>query len=191
MFTSDKLKAIKNQGAIVFKSNFLKDLTPIERYEFIQLCHRRKYNEGEFIYHQGDPGTGMYFIEEGTVELSIEDEKITNSDYTKDDDEFPRFLLEAPKSFGAFTMGYNLRRRSTAHCRTDCIILGFFNPDFDTLKSRHPHIAIKILDVLSMITLKQLDETTKALIEHSSEFDAFCQQFKSYHIDYAQDLDSE
>jgi len=183
MFNSKKLKSLKNQSNIVFKSKFLKKLTPVERYEFIQLCHRRYYKSGEFIYHQGDPGTGMYFIEEGTVELSIEDDKITQKQ--REESDIPRFLLKAPQSFGAFTIGYNLRRRSTAHCCTDCTILGFFNPDFDTLKSRHPHIAIKILDVLSMIALKQLDETTEALINATSEFSAFCTQFKSYHIDYA------
>lgn len=184
MFGKNKLKAIKNQGELVFKSRFLKRLTPVERYEFIQLCHRRKYKCGEYIYHQGDPGTGMYFIEEGTVELSVDDEVLKEENLDERDD-IPRFLLKAPHSFGAFTMGYNLKRRSAAHCCTDCIILGFFNPDFDTLKSRHPRIAVKVLDVLSMITLKQLSQTTDALVKERGEFAAFCTQFESYHHEFA------
>ena len=72
MIGTKKLKSIKNQSEIVFQSRFLKNLSPVERYEFLQLCHRRTYKAGEYIYYQGDPGTGMYFIEDGKIELIIE-----------------------------------------------------------------------------------------------------------------------
>ena len=49
------------------------------RYEFLQLCHRRTFKEGEFVFYRNDPGTGMYFIEEGAVELTLSVNEIDSS----------------------------------------------------------------------------------------------------------------
>jgi CRP/FNR family transcriptional regulator, cyclic AMP receptor protein len=38
------------------------------------LLHKRNYMPGEYIFHQGDPGIGVYLIEEGTVEIQRTDE---------------------------------------------------------------------------------------------------------------------
>ena len=178
---TDKLNQIKSQANLVFNSRFLKKLTPIERYEFIQLCHRRSYNAGEFIYHQGDPGTGIYFVEEGEVELIVQQSKVQQGEIDDESDDRTRFKIGPSESFGALSMGYDLRRMSTARCCSDCTLLGFFKPDFETLKNRHPHIAVKILDVLSMIALKQLDVTTQALINETDVMTAFSVQFKTYY----------
>lgn len=173
MFGSDRFKSIKKQAQIVFKSRFLQNLNPMERYEFLQLCHRRKYNEGEFIYYQGDPGTGMYFMEEGKIELIVEPEPGSN-------EETNTYLIEAPESFGALSIGYEIRRISSAKCLTDCVLLGFFKPDFETLRDRHPKIAVKFLETLSMIAMKQLEKTTNALVEARGVTEAFSVQFDTY-----------
>lgn len=174
MLGSKRLKSLKNQGNIIFNSRFLKNLSSAERYEFLQLCHRRKYKEGEFIYYQGDPGTGMYFIEEGKVQLIIEPEIDSDKeDYT--------FKLEAPESFGALSTGYELCRLSSAQCLTDCTLLGFFKPDFETLKKRHPGIGVKFMENLAMIAMKQLDVSTKALQKFSGKVEAYRLQFETYY----------
>jgi len=64
-------KRIKQQSKIVLQSRFLQNLSTLERYEFLQLCHRRTYKSGEYIFYRNDPGTGMYFIEDGSVELTV------------------------------------------------------------------------------------------------------------------------
>lgn len=175
---SKKIQKIKNQSQVVFKSRFLKNFSPLERYEFLQLCHRRKYKSGEYIYYQGDPGTGMYFIEEGIVELIVE----TKSEEKEEDEvETPSYELQAPDSFGALSIGYELRRMSSAQCQTDATLLGFFKPDFETLRNRHPQIAIKFMEVLSMIAMKQLEKTTDALIRKTDPEHAFSIQFETYY----------
>ena len=173
MFGSDRFKTIKKQAQIVFRSRFLQNLNPMERYEFLQLCHRRQYNEGEFIYYQGDPGTGMYFMEEGKIELIVEPEPGSG-------EETNTYMIEAPESFGALSIGYEIRRISSAKCLTDCVLLGFFKPDFETLRDRHPKIAVKFLETLSMIAMKQLEKTTKALVEARGVTEAFSVQFDTY-----------
>jgi CRP-like cAMP-binding protein len=173
MFGFKRLNKAKNTADIIFNSRFLKNLSTLERTEFLQYCHRRQYNEDEYIYYQGDPGTGMYFVEEGKVELIVEPEPGTEG-------EAHSYIIEAPESFGALSIGYELRRISSAKCLTDCVLMGFFKPDFETLKKRHPNIAVKFMETLAMIAMKQLEIVTKELKKVSSAERAFSLQFETY-----------
>lgn len=175
MFNSKKLKKIREQSSLVFHSQLLNALNPLERYEFLQLCHRRKYKEGEYIYYQNDPGTGLYLIESGRVELVYEPDEDEKDPLT--------YTLEAPHSFGTLSIGYELRRLSSARCSSDATLLGFFNPDFSTLKDRHPRIAVKLLEQLSLIALKQLERTTQHLTQVSGADEAFRILIQSYKND--------
>jgi len=174
MFGSKQFNNLKNKSDLIFQSRFLKNLTMLERSEFLQYCHRRQYKENEYIYYQGDPGTGMYFVEDGKVELIVEPEPGTQ------DEETHSYVIESPESFGALSIGYELRRISSAKCLTDRTLLGFFKPDFETLKKRHPTIAVKFMETLAMIAMKQLEITTRELKKASSAERAFSLQFKTY-----------
>ena len=169
-----KFNDIKLKSRVIFQSRFLSAFTPLERYEFILLCNRRKYKSGEYIYYQGDPGTGMYILEEGVIELIVETEK-------NDEVEKPIFRIEPPESFGALSVGYDMRRLSSARCLTDCTVYGFFKPDLETLCSRHPQIGIKLLGILNMIALKQLQITLNSLIQKSDIRHAHSLQFDTYY----------
>ncbi|RNC85281.1 MAG: cyclic nucleotide-binding domain-containing protein [Balneola sp.] len=168
-----KLKRLTNQAKIVFNSKFIKNLSAAERFEFLQLCHRRSYKEGEYVFYRNDPGTGMYFIEDGQVELT----------FNLDDNEESKegFLLETSDSFGALSIGYNLRRKSSARCITDCTLLGFFKPDFELLMERHPQIAVKFLQTLSNIALRQLERATNKIEELSDAHTAVKIEFEAYY----------
>ncbi|MDR9417248.1 MAG: cyclic nucleotide-binding domain-containing protein, partial [Gracilimonas sp.] len=89
--------------------------------------------------------------------------------------------LSSPDSFGALSIGYNLRRKSSAKCMTDCELLGFFKPDFEVLRDRHPQIAVKFLQMLSNIALKQLETTSNKLAEVAGEQLALNIQFQTYY----------
>ena len=171
---SNKLKRLRNQTSIVFKSKLIKNLSPAERFEFIQFCHRRAYKEDEYVFYKNDPGTGMYFIEDGKVELTF---PIENSDSYQNEG----FLLETSDSFGALSIGYNLRRKSSAKCIADTTLLGFFKPDFELLMERHPQIAVKFLRTLINIALRQLDRATQKIEELSDPYTAVKNEFGSYY----------
>ncbi|TYP95139.1 Cyclic nucleotide-binding domain-containing protein [Fodinibius salinus] len=173
MLGSEKFNKLKNQSEIIFNSRFLQNLTTLERSEFLQYCHRRRYKKNDHIYYQGDPGTGMYFIEDGKVELIVEHK-------SDGDDSKQSRTITAPESFGALSIGYELRRISSAKCLTDCILMGFFKPDFETLKKRHPSIAVKFMETLAMIAMKQLEIVTNELKEVSTPEHAFALQFGTY-----------
>ncbi len=173
MFKKSDFKKIKKQSSIVFNSQLLTNLSPLERYELLQLCHRRKYKEGEFIYYQNDPGTGMYFIEEGNVRLAVTDgidENVENHFHLD---------LTAPSEFGTMSMGYDIRRLSSAQCLTDCTLLGFFKPDFETLKKRRPETAVIFLESVSTKTMQQLEFTMRKLTEVLTVKESFSILFNS------------
>jgi len=180
MIKSSFLKSIKNQGRIVFKSRFLNYLSSAEAYEFLQLCHKRVYKAGEFIYHQGDPGNGMYIIEEGQVELLIQ-----NSLIKEGDEELPvSLIIEAPEVFGNLSIAYDMRRMSSARAVTDVKVLGFFAPDMEMLQRRQPRIAVKFMNEINRTLARQLEITIKALAANSSEISAHKLQFETH---YTQD----
>lgn len=181
MFKKNDFKKIKNQGNIVLKSKLLADLSVTERYELLQLCHRRKYKEGEFIYYQNDPGTGMYFIEEGKVQMII----MNGNDESKP--EKYSVEIEAPSEFGVMSISYEIRRMASVKCMTDCTLLGFFKPDFETLKKRHPETAVKFLEAVSTRTMKQLELTMRKLREVADIKTAFTIQFESQYLNEQQE----
>ncbi|MEX0890493.1 MAG: cyclic nucleotide-binding domain-containing protein [Balneolaceae bacterium] len=151
------LARYRNQNRILAETNLLKSLTHTQRHEFLQFCHRRKYEEGEFIFYQNDPGTGMYFIETGTVELIFE------ASGNESDEPDLRYEIQSPGYFGEHSIGYDLRRFASARCLSDCVLLGFFKPDLDTLQKRHPSIAAAFLESLSFQVMKQLEYATAEL----------------------------
>ena len=167
MFKKKDFKKFKNQGNVVFKSGLLETLSPFERYELLQLCHRRKYKEGETIYYQNDPGAGMYFIEEGAVRL------VMTGPEDKPDTTQLSVDLKAPSEFGIIAIGYEIPRMTTAICLEESILLGFFNPDYESLKKRHPETAIKLLEAISKRILQQFDQSIQTLRDDDKLESAF------------------
>ena len=99
----------------------------------------------------------------------------------EDSDTKEGFLLETSDSFGALSIGYNLRRKSSARCVTDATLLGFFKPDFELLMERHPQIAVKFLQTLSNIALRQLEKATTKIEELSDAYTAVKVEFEAYY----------
>ncbi|MEX0680862.1 MAG: cyclic nucleotide-binding domain-containing protein [Balneolales bacterium] len=149
MFKSKIWKRIKSQSVLIYQSPFLKRMSQLERYEFIQFCHRRRYKAGEYVYHQGDPGTGLYLIEQGSIELLHHE--------PPEKEPVQIYQLNPPECFGAFSVDYHVRRKTTARCVTDCVLYGFFISDYQILGKRHPHIALHLLETLNVVSIQQLD----------------------------------
>lgn len=177
-----KLKQLRQEKDIIFKSGFLKSFSPTERKEFLQLCHERTYKKGEYIYYKDDPGTGMYFIAEGEVFLTL------NNESGKDSLDAPDgFTLNVADNFGALsisyalTRDYEIRRKSNAICLTDCTLYGFFKPDFKVLKERHPQIAVKFLESLNYIAMQQIEIANNAIENLTDKNYAVKVQFDAYY----------
>lgn len=167
----------------MFRSPFLGRMSQLERYEFLHLCHRRRYKAGEYVYHQADPGTGLYFIEQGSVELLYKE--------TPEKEAVQLTVLNSPESFGAFSVDYQIRRKASARCASDCILYGFFISDYQTLGKRYPRIAVRFLETLNVVTVQQLDLALSRLGENDSETEAYALLFETYDIPSEESLDEK
>ena len=165
---------IKSQSDLLFQSPFLKRLSQLERYELLQLSHRRRYKSGEFVFHQGDPGTGLYFIEQGSVELLYQE--------NPEQDAVPLTQLHPPETFGAFSIDYQVRRKASARCVSDCMLNGFCISDYQIMGKRHPRIALRFLETLNVVSMQQLDLVLSRLGDHQTEMEAYALLFETYDI---------
>ena len=89
--------------------------------------------------------------------------------------------MESADSFGALSIGYNLRRKSSAKCVSETTLLGFFKPDFEVLMDRHPAIAVKFLQTLTNIALRQLEKAQNKIEELSDAHTAVKIEFDAYY----------
>ncbi|MDG5765845.1 cyclic nucleotide-binding domain-containing protein [Balneolales bacterium ANBcel1] len=165
---------LKSQSELIFQSTFLKRLSQLERYELLQLSHRRRYKAGEVIFYQGDPGTGMYLIEQGSVELLYQE--------NPEQEQVQLTQLHPPESFGAFSVDYQIRRKATARCVTDCVLYGFFISDYQILSKRHPKIALRFLETLNVVSIQHLDLALSRMNNVEMEAEAYALLFETYDL---------
>lgn len=118
--------------------------------------HERKYLSGEFVFHQGDPGIGLYIILEGEVIIkrNVDNHLISLADFSKND------------FFGELALIDGEKRSASAIAKTDLVAAAIFKPDLDEFIETYPKKGIKILrGINNLITqrLRKLNEDHIAL----------------------------
>jgi len=122
------------------------DLTKRDLSSLIKIIHNRTFVPGELIFHQGDPGIGLYIIREGEVEIERENdhnEKKTLATFIKGD------------FFGELALVDGETRSASAVAKTESKVSVIFKPDLDEFIEKYPRKGIKILTgISSMIALR-------------------------------------
>jgi CRP/FNR family cyclic AMP-dependent transcriptional regulator len=129
------------------------DLDRRELVLFERILHRREYREGETIFSEGDPGLGMYIIENGTVEIigGTGEEVLAG--------------LHEGEFFGELALLDDSPRAASAVARSACKLLCFFQPDLIDLLKRNPPLGVKILFRLAQTIGERLKKTNECVIE--------------------------
>ncbi len=112
----------------IFKDLSKKELRAIER-----ILHKRSYKSDEVLFHEGDPGVGMYIIETGRVNITLGKEGKLLA------------VLSDSEFFGEIALLSETPRTATATAVTNCSILGFFQSDLFGLLETNPRMGNKIL----------------------------------------------
>jgi CRP-like cAMP-binding protein len=122
------------------------ELTKRDLSALITIIHNRTYVTGEFIFHQGDPGIGLYIIREGEVMIERENdhnEKKILATFGKGD------------FFGELALVDGEKRSASAIAKSACKVAVIFKPDLDEFIEKYPRKGIKILNgISSMIALR-------------------------------------
>lgn len=128
------------------------DLTKSDLNSLIKIMHNRTYVAGEYIFHQADPGIGLYLIREGEVEIQRE------NDFKKKN---ILAVFDKGDFFGELALVDGEKRSASAIAKTACKVSVIFKPDLDEFIEKYPRKGIKILTGISNILalrLRKLNE---------------------------------
>ena len=128
----------------------LKNFSDNELRILAKYLHNRKFSEGEVVFREGERGIGFYFIFSGTIELSHDhlDNSVNNEKF---------LILEEYSYFGELALlQEGNQRTATAIAKNKCELVGIFKPDLDNLIVRHPVIAAKLIQSISIVLADRL-----------------------------------
>lgn len=122
----------------------LKNFSDNELRILYKYMHNRKFSDGEIIFREGDIGIGFYFIFSGQIE-------ITREDFDRERYSSEHFLLEEFGYFGEMALLQDGTARSaTATAKRAAELIGIFKPDLELMIERHPVIAAKLIQSISL-----------------------------------------
>jgi len=130
----------------LFEGLAFRDLKKIEL-----IAHERTFMPDEVVFQERQPGTGMYFIKKGLIELTktIDHERVKIAE------------LGEGEFFGEMSLIENYPRSAQATASMKTEVLGIFRPDFFDLIDRNPKLGSKILLKLSERLANRLRKTTE------------------------------
>jgi|FLOH01.1.fsa_nt_gi CRP/FNR family transcriptional regulator, cyclic AMP receptor protein len=151
----DKLNARRSKTEVALANIYIfQNLTRRELKLVGSMAHVRHYNSGESVFEQGDPGSGMYIILNGSVGVY---QNIPHSE--------PRRLNDLYKGdfLGELALLDEAPRSASIKTNENSILLGFFRADLMKLLNSKPETGNKIMLALSKVLAHRLRETNDAL----------------------------
>ena len=138
----------------LFEGLALGDLKRLAR-----IVHERSYRDGEIIYEQGKPGTALYLVRGGVVEIVRR---------KRNGEEMSLVLLEPPASFEELAAtGADVVRWTSARAHGPVSLVAIGHPDLETLSRSFPLLANKLLKKLAQVMAMRMQGLLEA--EYFSE----------------------
>lgn len=137
--------------SILYKIPLFQDLNKRELGLIKRILHKREYRSGEVVFHQGDPGLGMYIIVRGIIKIVCGPE---NNLITE---------LKEGDFFGELALLDDAPRSATAIAKEPSLLLGFFKPELLDIITRNPKLGCKVLFKLAWIIGERLKKTNEQL----------------------------
>lgn len=131
-------------------------LRTIQLKKILRIMHERTYQAGEVIFREGDPGAGMFIIRHGAVNIVI-----------RMPDGAEKVIAEMTdrQFFGEMALLEDVPRSATAVATQKTRLLGFFEPDLESLLERDAAVGSRVcwnLAKLMANRLRAMNETLKA-----------------------------
>jgi CRP-like cAMP-binding protein len=123
------------------------ELSPRALSSLEKIVHVRNYKAHETIFEAGDPGSGMYMIRSGSVQIYAEDQNGV-------DEELAR--LNPGDFFGETTLTAPAPRSASARTLETTELVGLFRADIIELAERNPSVSSSILLGLTRVVSERL-----------------------------------
>ena len=101
-----------------------------------EYVHIREYERGEVVFHERDPGLGLYVVGQGVVILSGEDERGEAQEVRR---------IGRHGAFGLRSLLGEFPRMETATAERDATIVGLFRPDLRALLRANPRLGAAVV----------------------------------------------
>lgn len=132
------------------------DLGKQDRVALESLVHIRSYRKNETVFEEGDPGSGMYIIRKGRVQVFSRDGKGAEMEITR---------LGVGDFFGETTLTAPANRTASVRTIEPTELLGLFRADVLELSKKRPVIACKILMGVTRIISERLQVASNDLMQ--------------------------
>ena len=131
------------------------DLSQGDLRRLARILHKRTYRDGEYIFEEGKPGTAMYIVRGGVVEIVRR---------RRNGEEVPLVTLEPPAALveELAAVGEDVVHWTSARARGPVSLVAIGRPDLDALGRNFPLLANKILKKLAFITAMRLQMVLEA-----------------------------
>ena len=136
------------------------ELSDRQMREIENLCHKRRYKQGETVFKRLAPGEGMFIIISGTIEIFTTDKNGNNNILA---------VLNNGEFFGELSLLDSDTRSATAIASKDSQLLAFLRPDLQSFSKRNPQTGNKILFNLARVMATRLRKTSEQMSESSAE----------------------
>jgi CRP-like cAMP-binding protein len=138
-----------------FKQVFLfEDLTQADLRQLARIVHERTYRDGEYIFEEGKPGTALYIVRSGVVEIMRG---------KRNGEEVSLVLVEPPASFEELAAaGADVVHWTSGRARGPVSLVAIGRLDLDDLGRNFPLLANKILKNLARIIAVRLQIVLEA-----------------------------
>jgi len=133
-----------------------RDLSGKDYRLLLTIIHNRIYSANEYIFYQGDPGIGLYIIQEGEViiERTINDNiKLELARFNRGD------------FFGELALLDEDTRSASAIALKDSKLAVIFKPDLDEFIDKYPRKGLKIIQGISQIIATRLRNVNQDFVK--------------------------
>lgn len=127
-----------------------------EQQEIGRVLQDKSYKKGELIFRQGNPGTGLFVVMTGSVDVQQEEEDGTILQLAS---------AKPGEFFGELALLDDAPRTASAVAVDETSVVVFYRTDLLALSETRPRLGVKILMQLSQIVAERLRRTNRALKE--------------------------
>lgn len=143
LFEKPDMRSLKDK---LHTTLLFKDLTRTELDKVTRYCVVRQFKEGQHIFFEGDPGTALFVILKGNVDIYTIHKNKKNSLAT----------LNSGTFFGELALVYDTPRTASALATENSTLVCLFRHDIEKLVKHNPLLGNKLLTVMNRILAQRL-----------------------------------
>jgi len=130
------------------------DMGPRELAFFEKQVHPRRYDAGETVFSEGDPGSGIYMVRSGRVLIHTRDRHGLDRELA---------LLGPGDLFGETTLAAPSVRTAAARTLEKSELIGLFRADLLETVQKHPQLGNRLLVGLARVMGERLQAADQEL----------------------------